>query len=86
VPMACDLLDGVFLAARVKQLRTHAVRFDPQFAFHCYDSDFCYTARARGLRLGTWPLPLTHASAGSFDDQWIRAARQLQVKLASAGP
>ncbi|MEB3301294.1 MAG: hypothetical protein VKN56_04915 [Cyanobacteriota bacterium] len=85
VPMACDLLDGVFLAARVNTLRTRQIRFDPQFAFHCYDTDFCYTARSRGLRLGTWPLSLTHASAGSFDDNWIRAARQLQAKLASCG-
>jgi GT2 family glycosyltransferase len=86
VPMACDLLDGVFLAARVDRLRERGVCFDPRFRFHCYDSDFCYTARSRGLRLGTWPLPLTHGSAGSFDDQWVSAARLLRAKLASAEP
>lgn len=86
VPMTCDLLDGVFLAARVSCLRDRGVRFDPQFSFHCYDTDFCYTARSRGLRLGTWPLALTHASAGSFDEDWIRAARLLQAKLASPEP
>jgi hypothetical protein len=85
-PMACDLLDGVFLAARIDRLRQSGVRFDPQFRFHCYDSDLCYTARARGLRLGTWPIPLTHGSPGGFDGAWISAAQQLQAKLAPAGP
>lgn len=85
-PMACDLLDGVFLAARIDRLRESGVRFDPQFRFHCYDTDFCYAARAQGLSLGTWPIPLTHGSPGGFDQAWVRAAQQLQTKLASAAP
>lgn len=83
-PMPCDLLDGVFLAARVDRLRECDVRFDPQFRFHCYDTDFCYSARARGLSLGTWPIPLTHGSPGGFDQSWVRAAQQLQAKLSLA--
>ena len=86
VPMACDLLDGVFLAARIQRLREQTVLFDPQFAFHCYDTDFCYSARACGLRVGTWPLPLTHGSPGSLDEEWITAARRLRAKLALAKP
>lgn len=85
-PMACDLLDGVFLAARCERLGECGVRFDPQFNFHCYDTDFCYTARAQGLRLGTWPIPLTHGSAGGFDGAWVRAAHQLQAKLMPVEP
>lgn len=79
-PLECDLLDGVFLAARVGLLRSSGVRFDPQFKFHCYDSDFCYSARAAGLRLGTWPIALTHASGGVFGQEWVTAARLLQGK------
>jgi hypothetical protein len=85
-PMACDLLDGVFLAARAQRLKESAVNFDPQFSFHCYDSDFCYSARARGFRLGTWPIPITHGSAGGFDGAWISAAQLLQAKLGPALP
>jgi hypothetical protein len=85
-PLACDLLDGVFLAARVDCLRESGVRFDPQFNFHCYDTDFCYSARARGLRLGTWPIPLTHGSPGGFDQSWVTAAQQLQAKLMQVEP
>jgi GT2 family glycosyltransferase len=81
-PMACDLLDGLFLAASLSRLRETGLRFDPQFRFHCYDTDFCYSARALGLRLGTWPIPVTHGSPGSFDAAWIQAARLLMDKLA----
>lgn len=80
-PLQCDLLDGVFLAADLQLLRRKKIRFDPRFRFHCYDADFCYTARAGGLRLGTWPLLLTHASPGSWDQSWLVAARALQAKL-----
>ncbi len=65
-PAAVRLLDGVFLAARVATLRRAGVRFDPRFAFHFYDLDFCRTCEAAGLRLGTWPIAITHASTGSF--------------------
>jgi GT2 family glycosyltransferase len=69
VPADCELLDGVFLAARKAALRAKGVCFDPQFDFHFYDMDFCRSARHRGLRLGTWPICLTHQSEGGFDTE-----------------
>jgi GT2 family glycosyltransferase len=76
VPAACELLDGLFLAARRDVLLAHGVQFDPRFLFHFYDLDFCRTARQRGLRLGTWPIALTHQSAGAFDTPpWHAAYR-----------
>ena len=63
-PMPVQLLDGVFLAARAETLWRSGVRFDPHFAFHYYDLDLCRSARRAGLSLGTWPLPLLHASGG----------------------
>jgi hypothetical protein len=65
-PAECELLDGVFLATRKAVLQTAGVRFDPAFDFNFYDMDFCRLARARGLRLGTWPICLTHQSGGAF--------------------
>jgi len=62
-----ELLDGVLLAARKSVLLGAGVRFDERFDFHFYDLDFCRTARANGLRLGTFPLAVTHRSAGGFD-------------------
>ena len=63
-PAECELLDGVFLAARRRALRESKALFDPQFDFHFYDMDFCRTAKSKGLRLGTWPICLTHQSVG----------------------
>jgi len=69
VPAECELLDGVFLAARKATLTGRNVLFDPRFDFHCYDLDFCRTSREKGLRLGTWPVCLTHQSPGAFGSQ-----------------
>ena len=67
-PAEAALLDGVFLAARAGVLQQAGVRFDPDLAFDFYDLDLCRTARAAGLRLGVWPLPLIHASAGNISN------------------
>jgi GT2 family glycosyltransferase len=67
VPAECELLDGVFLAVRKSVLLAAGVLFDPQFRFHFYDMDFCRTARKKGLRLGTWPICITHQSIGNFE-------------------
>jgi GT2 family glycosyltransferase len=73
-PAECELLDGVLLAARRSVLRERGVRFDPAFAFHGYDLDFCRSARAAGLRLGTWPVCVTHQSIGGFEGTAYRDA------------
>jgi uncharacterized protein (TIGR03032 family) len=64
-PASAGLLDGVFLAARAGGLLRADVRFDPTLGFHFYDLDLCRSALAAGLRLGVWPLPLIHGSAGT---------------------
>jgi GT2 family glycosyltransferase len=72
-PAQCQLLDGVFLAAKVGVLLDRSVRFDERFAFHFYDMDFCRTAVNAGLLLGTWPIAVTHASGGAFGTlEWMR--------------
>lgn len=60
----CELLDGVMLAANRETLLRHNVGFDERFDFNFYDMDFCRTARAAGLRLGTAPVCITHQSGG----------------------
>ena len=65
-PAACELLDGLFLAASKDTLRKHGVLFDQRFNFHFYDLDFCRSAANFGLKIGTWPICLTHRSGGSF--------------------
>lgn len=74
VPQQCRLLDGVFLSARAERLQAEGVRFDSQFAFHCYDLDFCRTAHEKDLQIGTWPISLTHNSTGAFTSAAFREA------------
>jgi GT2 family glycosyltransferase len=69
----CELLDGVFMAARRSTLLAAGVAFDPRFTFDFYDLDLCRSARARGLRLGCWPIALTHQSGGAFGSPSWRA-------------
>ncbi|GHU04796.1 hypothetical protein FACS1894205_3630 [Alphaproteobacteria bacterium] len=64
-PAPVQLLDGVLLAARGSALLDTDTRFDEQFDFHFYDLDFSRAANAAGLKVGTWPITLTHASNGS---------------------
>jgi len=80
-PAPCALLDGVFLAAKSSTLRARGVGFDAQFDFHFYDLDFCRSASAAGLRLGSWPLALTHQSGGAFGSQaWRERYAQYAAK------
>jgi GT2 family glycosyltransferase len=83
-PAACELLDGAFLAAKKNTLVKHNVRFDPRFDFHFYDMDFCRTARQSGLRLGTWPICMTHQGAGIFGTpEWRRSHQTYLTKWGS---
>jgi len=77
--VACEILDGVFLAAKKSSLVKAGVTFDPRFTFDFYDVDFCRSARERGLKLGTWPICLTHRSAGMFGGGAWRAAYQVYL-------
>lgn len=65
-PMPVLMLDGVFIAVNINRLKSSNLRFDQRFAFHFYDSDFCKSAQLQGLSMGTWPLPLVHASGGDI--------------------
>lgn len=76
--VACQFIDGVFIAARRRTLRQAGVYFDERFRFHLYDMDFCRTATSAGLTLGTWPISLTHESGGTLGESW-KQARQLYL-------
>lgn len=64
MPAEVKLLDGVLLAARARTLQEAGVRFDPVFSFDFYDLDFCRRCEQAGLRMGTWPIAVTHKSIG----------------------
>jgi GT2 family glycosyltransferase len=83
-------MDGVFLCA--KRSVVDAVPFDAETfdGFHCYDIDFTFRAYLAGKRLAVCnDIHLIHASTGSFNEQWVAAARRLHARheahLADAG-
>jgi len=85
VPAECELLDGVLLAARKSMFAEQKILFDPRFDFHFYDMDLCRAARAKGLRLGTWPVSITHQSSGAFNSpSWREAYEKYRNKWRSA--
>lgn len=86
-PRPADKLDGLLLAARARSLRQARVRFDEQFDWHLYDLDFSQQCHQAGLRLGTWPLLVTHASGGGYtSSDWNRAARTYRAKWSNTQP
>jgi hypothetical protein len=78
-PLPCALLDGVFLACRTSVLQQRGVRFDQRFKFHCYDLDFCPSALEKQLRLGTWPIALTHNSGGNYGSSAFKESARLYL-------
>ncbi len=80
-PRECKLLDGLFLALNTNRILEKAVMFDEQFEFHFYDLDFCRQCNSKGLRLGTWPIAVTHASSGDFQSpEWISSKEKYLMK------
>lgn len=75
--LQCVALDGVFLAARCATLIDSGVRFDERFSFDFYDLDFCRSAEAANLRMGTWPIAITHTSLGKFGSPAWHAALEV---------
>lgn len=85
-PGSCELLDGVFIAVNRKRLIETQTRFDSQFAFHFYDLDFCRSARRAGLKIGTWPIALTHQSHGNYTSEgWTQAEAKYANKWRELG-
>jgi GT2 family glycosyltransferase len=80
-PRQCLLMDGCFLAASARALREKGIWFDERFQFHFYDLDFCRTCVQKGLRLGTWPIAVTHGSGGAYGSPpWEAALKIYQEK------
>jgi hypothetical protein len=63
------------------------VRFDAALGFHFYDLDFCRTATQAGLRLGVWPIAMTHFSIGGYEsDAWSATYQHYLAKWGEEAP
>lgn len=82
-PSPVKLLDGCLIAACADRVGPSSARFDPRFGYHLYDLDFCRQCEQAGLTMGTWPLAVSHASAGNFGEHWRSAAAMYLDKWGS---
>ncbi|PCJ14516.1 MAG: hypothetical protein COB04_14985 [Gammaproteobacteria bacterium] len=81
VPSDCRLIDGCFMAVNAERVLASGARFDKQFKFHFYDLDFCRTCDQNGLKIGTWPIAVTHDSGGAFGSEaWEHACKDYFAK------
>lgn len=72
-PVDCELLDGVLIGVNKSRLKSSKVQFDEIFDFHFYDVDLCIIAQQQGLKIGTWPIAITHQSPGGYGASWLSA-------------
>jgi len=74
-PERVILLDGLFLAINTKKVMEKGLLFDENnpAKFHFYDLNFSLDANKLGLKCGTYPIWVTHASHGleQVTQDWI---------------
>lgn len=58
------ILDGLFIAVDVSKLLDTNTRFDENFTFHHYDISFCLRANQNKLKMGVYPIKVTHFGLG----------------------
>lgn len=75
-PREVKLLDGLFFAVRSRVLREANVRFDMRFLWHFYDLDVARSCERAGLKMGTWPILVAHASSGAYGSDAWKAGRE----------
>lgn len=75
-PKRCIFVDGVFLAINTEKILQTGLKFDEKnpAKFHFYDLNFCLDANKLGLKIGTWPIWITHKSHGltHTDPEWLK--------------
>jgi hypothetical protein len=74
-PSRVAVIDGVFIAAKLKRLIETNTRFDEQFTYHHYDIDFSLQCNKNHLKIGVWPILINHQSPGlkDFNNVWNKS-------------
>lgn len=69
------VLDGLFIACKVKDLKEKGLIFDQEFDFHFYDIAFCLRANDKKLTCGVLPIKAVHYGLGDsmLTTEWEEA-------------
>ena len=66
-PSRCLVLDGLFLAVNLKRALETGWKFNENYMYHHYDMSSCLDANNKALKMGTYPIHVTHSSPGLRD-------------------
>jgi hypothetical protein len=80
------VLDGLFIAVDIAKLLDTGTRFDENFDFHHYDISFCLNANKNKLKMGVYPIKVTHFGLGDsmMSEGWNKS-NQVFKKLYAYG-
>jgi hypothetical protein len=69
------VIDGLFIGVNVERLLETNTRFDESFDFHHYDISFCLQSNENKLKIGVFPLKVTHFGLGDsmLSEQWKKS-------------
>ena len=81
-PKRCLVVDGLFMAVNLKNVLQAGWKFNESFKFHHYDLSSCLDANELKLKIGTYPIHVTHASPGLRDinDKTFQESQQIFYK------
>ena len=81
-PSRALILDGLFIGVDVNKLLESNTKFDEDFSFHHYDITFCLNANKNKLKMGVYPIKVTHYGLGNsmLSKEWQESALKFSEK------
>jgi hypothetical protein len=74
------IVDGLFIACKVKDLVQKDLYFSDQFSFHHYDMAFCLNANEKKVSVGVLPIRVIHYGLGDsmLTPQWEESNKKFK--------
>lgn len=72
-PSRVVIIDGLFMAVRMKSVEKTPWKFNENYSFHHYDMSSCIDANRHKLKIGVYPINVIHSSPGLMsvnDNNW----------------
>jgi hypothetical protein len=76
------VIDGLFIACKVKDLLEKGLEFDENFSFHFYDIAFCLRANEKKVTCGVLPIRVVHHGLGDsmLTQAWEEANKKFKLE------
>ena len=79
-PNRALIIDGLFIACRVKDLVEKELYFLDDFSFHHYDMSFCLKALEKSIKVGVLPIRVIHFGLGDsmLTSEWEESNKKFK--------